>query len=299
MFDSFQLDHLDVGDVVLRFRHGGSGPPVVLLHGHPRTHTTWHAVAPRLATDFSVVTPDLRGYGRSTLPPDRPGHLQSSKREMAGDVVRLMSHLGHDRFAVVGHDRGALAAFRTAMDHPERVSHLVVMDGLPVVEHLERTDATFARVWWHWWFLGQTDNPAERVITADPGAWYTTPDPETIGAGNHADLWAALRDPAVVHGMCEDYRAGLGVDREHDEADRAAGRRVRCPTMLLESVHDDIDIHGDPAMIWAPWLAHPLRHRRVDSGHHQAEEAPEQVAGEVRAFLTSAGPALDPCEPAF
>jgi len=289
MFDGFQLDRLDLGDVALRFRHGGSGPPVVLLHGHPRTHTTWHAVAPRLAADLTVVTPDLRGYGRSTLPPDRPGHVQSSKREMARDVARLMTHLGHDRFAVVGHDRGALVAFRTAMDRPERVSHLVVMDGLPVVEHLERTDATFARVWWHWWFLGQTDKPAERVINADPDAWYRTPGPEAIGAENHADVWAALRDPAVVHGMCEDYRAGLGVDREHDEADRAAGRRVRCPAMLLEAAHDDIDIHGDPAKIWAPWLDLPLRHRRIDSGHHQAEEAPEQVADELRAFLTTAG----------
>ncbi len=287
MFDGFTLERVTVGEVTLRVRHGGGGPPVVLLHGHPRTHTTWHAVAPRLAEAYTVVAPDLRGYGQSTLPPDRPGHTQSAKREMAGDVVRLMGRLGHDRFAVVGHDRGALVAFRTAMDHPDLVSHLVVMDGLPVVEHLERTDVAFARAWWHWWFLGQTDKPAERVINADPGAWYRTPGPEEIGAGNHADVWAALRDPAVVHGMCEDYRAGLRVDREHDEADRAADRRVRCPAMLLESVHDDLDIHGDPAAIWEPWLARPLRHLKIDSGHHQAEERPEEVAAAIGDFLTT------------
>src|SRR5688572_21015738 len=132
------------------------------------------------------------------------------------------------------------------MDHPGVVTHLVVMDGLPVVEHLERTDATFARTWWHWRFLGQTEKPAERVINADPDAWYRTPGPEEMGAGNHADVRAAMRDPDVVHGMCEDYRAGLTIDRAHDEADRAAGRRVACPAMLLESAHDDIDIHGDP-----------------------------------------------------
>jgi haloacetate dehalogenase len=204
---------------------------------------------------------------------------------MAGDVVALMSRLGHDRFAVVGHDRGALVAFRTAMDHPEAVSRLVVMDGLPVVEHLERTDATFARAWWHWWFLGQTDKPAERVICADPDAWYHTPEPAEMGAGNHADLWRALRDPAVVHGMCEDYRAGLGIDRDHDEADRVAGRRIVCPAMLLQSAGDDLDIHGDPAAIWAPWLALPLRHRVIDSGHHQAEQAPRAVAEALLAFL--------------
>ncbi|MDH2413113.1 alpha/beta hydrolase [Nocardioides sp. CER19] len=285
MFDGFVLDWVDLGDVTLRVRHAGTGAPVVLLHGHPRTHTTWHAVAARLAARHTVVCPDLRGYGGSTLPPDAAGHAQSSKRAMAGDVVELMARLGHDRFAVVGHDRGALVAFRTAMDHPDRVSHLVVMDGLPVIEHLERTDARFAEAWWHWWFLGQTDKPAERVINADPDAWYRTSPPELMGAENHADVWAALRDPAVVHGMCEDYRAGLGIDRDHDAADREAGRRVACPTLLLESAHDDLDLQGDPAAIWKPWLEQPLRHRVIDSGHHQAEEAPDEVADAVLGFL--------------
>jgi haloacetate dehalogenase len=287
MFEGFQLEHVDVGEVTLRVRFGGSGSPVVLLHGHPRTHTTWHEVAARLAGSHFVVTPDLRGYGGSTLPRDEPDHSQSSKRAMARDVVRLMAHLGHDRFAVVGHDRGSLAAFRTAMDHPAAVSRLVVMDGLPVVEHLERTDAVFARAWWHWWFLGQTDKPAERVICADPDAWYRTPEPAEMGAGNHADVWAALRNPSVVHGMCEDYRAGLGIDRQHDEADRAAGRRVQCPVMLLESADDDLDIHGDPAAIWVPWLTSPLRHRVIASGHHQAEEAPAAVAEALLDFLAT------------
>lgn len=287
MFDDFVLEHVDLGEVSVRVRHGGTGVPVVLLHGHPRTHTTWHEVARRLASQHVVVCPDLRGYGGSTLPPDAPDHAQSSKRAMARDVVELLTRLGHDRFAVVGHDRGALVAFRTAMDQPDRVSHLVVMDGLPLVEHLERTDASFAQAWWHWWFLGQTDKPAERVINADPDAWYRTPSPETIGALNHADLWAALRDPAVVHGMCEDYRAGLGVDRQHDEADRAAGRRIACPTLLLESGRDDLDIHGDPAAIWEPWLEQSLHHQVIDSGHHQAEEAPHQVAESLVQFLAS------------
>ena len=286
MFEGFNAEHVDVGDVTLRVRYGGTGAPVVLLHGHPRTHTTWHEVAPRLAQRHFVVTPDLRGYGGSTLPPDEPDHAQSSKRAMAGDVVRLMAHLGHDRFAVIGHDRGALVAFRTAMDHPEAVSQLVVMDGLPIVEQLVRTDATFALAYWHWWFLAQTDKPAERVICADPDAWYRIGDPAALGAGNHADLSAAIHNPAVVHGMCEDYRAGLSVDRDHEEADRAAGRQVACPTLLLESAHDDLDIHGDPAAIWAPWLARPLSHRVIDSGHHQAEEAPSSVAEALLSFLS-------------
>lgn len=289
MFEGFALDFVDVGEAVLRVRHGGEGPPVVLLHGHPRTHATWHRVAALLAPQHTVVCPDLRGYGQSTLPPDRPGHAQSSKRAMAADVVELMRSLGHERFAVAGHDRGSLVAMRAALDHREVISRVVIMDGLPVVEHLERLNERFVRDWWHWWFMGQTDKPAERVICADPDAWYRTPPPEVLGPEAHADLWAALRDPAVVHGMCEDYRAGLRVDRAHEEADRAAGRTIACPMLFLASAQDDIDIHGDPVAIWRPWVSGPLSSAVIDSGHHQAEEAPDAVAAELLAFLTGEG----------
>jgi haloacetate dehalogenase len=285
VFEGFALEYVDVGEVTLRVRHGGQGSPVVLLHGHPRTHTTWHRLAPRLADYFFVVCTDLRGYGQSTLPPDAPQHAQSSKRAMAGDVVSLMRHLGHERFAVVGHDRGSLVASRTAMDHPSAVTRLAVMDGLPVIEHLERLNEQFVRTWWHWWFLGQTDKPAERVINADPDAWYRTPLPAEMGEANHADLWAALRNPAVVHGMCEDYRAGLSIDRTHEEADRAASRRITCPTLLLTATEDDIDIHGDLEAIWRPWVAGALSSRPIRSGHHQAEEAAGELAQALTAFL--------------
>jgi pimeloyl-ACP methyl ester carboxylesterase len=151
-------------------------------------------------------------------------HAQSSKRAMGRDVVSLMRHLGREQFAVVGHDRGSLVAFRTAMDHPNAVTRLVMTDGLPVVEHLERLTEAFVRNWWHWWFLGQTEKPAERVI--NPDAWYRTPSPAEMGEGNHADVWTAVQDPAVVHGMCEDYRGGPCIDRTHEEADRLAGRQI-------------------------------------------------------------------------
>lgn len=290
MFEGFALEYVEVGEVILRVRHGGHGRPVVLLHGHPRTHTTWHRVAPRLADSMFVVCPDLRGYGQSSLPPDAPEHAQSSKRAMADDVVALMQHLGHEHFAVVGHDRGSLVAFRAAMDHPHAVTRLVVMDGLPVVEHLERLNEAFVRSWWHWWFLAQTEKPAERFINLDPDAWYRTPSPVEMGRGNHADLWAALRDPAVVHGMCEDYRAGLRIDRAHEEADRAAGRRISCPTLLLAATADDIDIHGDPKEIWRSWVAGEFRGQAIDSGHHHAEQAPDELAQALSDFLTAPTP---------
>ena len=160
-----------------------------------------------------------------------------------------------------------------------------MLDAVPIAEALDRCDARFAASWWHWFFLGQTDKPAERVISADPDAWYTA-GPEHMGEEAFADFRRAIHDPATVHAMCEDYRAGLGIDRAHDEADRAAGRRVACPTLLAWSIHDDLEeLYGDPLAIWRAW-ADDLRGARIDSGHHMAEEAPAELAAVLRAFLS-------------
>lgn len=288
MFDGFALDRIDVDGVTLRVRHGGSGPPVVLLHGHPRTHTTWHRVAPLLARQHRVVCPDLRGYGQSSKPPAGTDHAGYSKRTMAADVVALMHALGEERFAVVGHDRGSYAAYRLALDHPEVVSHLAVLDGVPIVEALERCDSRFASMWWHWFFLGQTDKPAERVIAADPETWYeawTVNGPDRLGEENHADFLAAIRDPDTVHAMCSDYRAGLRADRDADVADREAGSTIGCPTLVLWSSHDDLGIlYGDPLAVWRPWAPQVTGHS-LPSGHHMAEEVPEELATALLAFL--------------
>ena len=289
-FEGFTESRVDVGDgVELRVRSGGSGPPVVLLHGHPRTHTTWHRVAPLLvAAGHTVVCPDLRGYGRSSKPPTTADHAPYSKRAMAGDMRELMRQLGHERFAVVGHDRGSYVAFRLAMDHADAVTHLAVLDCIPIVEHLERCDARFAEAWWHWFFFAQPDKP-ERAITADPVAWYGADAPgkvEQLGPENHADYLAAISDPATVTAMIEDYRAGLGVDRAAEEADRAAGRRVACPTLVLWSSRDDLEeLHGDPRPIWTAWTDDLRGGGPIDSGHHMAEEAPEALVSALAPFL--------------
>jgi haloacetate dehalogenase len=283
MFEGFALETIDLPEARLRVRHGGSGPPVLLLHGHPRTHTTWHRVAPLLAPHFTVVCPDLRGFGQSSKPPDTPDHAGSSKRAKARDCVALMRRLGHGRFAVVGHDRGAYTAFRTAMDHPDAVTHLAVLDGVPILEALERCDARFAAGWWHWFFFAQPDKP-ERAILADPDAWYPG-SPERMGAENYADFRAATRDPATVHGMVEDYRAGLGLDHAHDEADRRAGRTVACPMLCLWSLRDDLEaLYGDVLAVWRPWAPRVTGHG-IESGHHMAEEAPGDLARALVAFL--------------
>ncbi len=286
MFEGFALATIGTGEATLRVRHGGAGPPVLLLHGHPRTHATWHRVAPLLAREFTVVCPDLRGYGQSSKPPTTPDHAPYAKRAMARDCRALMRALGHERFAVAGHDRGAYVAFRTALDHPAAVSALVVMDAVPIAEALDRCDASFAQAWWHWFFLGQTAKPAERVIDADPDAWYGG-TPERLGAENFADYRRAIHDPATVHAMCEDYRAGLGIDRAHDDADRRAGRRLACPLLVLWARQDDLeDLYGDPLAIWRNWADSP-RGRALDCGHHMAEEAPDALAAELRAFFAA------------
>ncbi|WP_431918389.1 alpha/beta fold hydrolase [Nonomuraea jabiensis] len=289
MFEGFVSENIDVGDASLHVRHAGSGYPVLLLHGHPRTSATWHEVAPRLVRQgFTVVCPDLRGYGRSRGPAPSPDHSAHSKRAMAGDMVRLMRALGHDRFAAVGHDRGSYVALRLALDHPAAVVRLALLDCIPITEHLRRADAEFATRWWHWFFFAQPEIP-ERVINADPDAWYHG-DPARMGRENYDEWRAATRRPEVVRAMLEDYRAGLTVDRRDEEADRAAGRRVACPLLVLWSLRDDLEeLHGDPLVIWREW-ATDVRGHGIDSGHHVAEEAPEALATALADFFSPEKP---------
>jgi len=270
------------GDATIFVRHAGSGPPVLLLHGHPRTSATWHRVAPRLVdAGFRVVCPDLRGYGRSRGPAPSADHVVHSKRAVARDMVAVMRELGHDRFSLVGHDRGSYVGLRLALDHPEAVERLVLVDCLPLSEHLRRVGAEFATQWWHWFFFAQPEIP-ERVINADPASWYgATAHPAAMGPDNHAELMAAVARPDVVRSMLEDYRAGLTVDQAHEEEDRAAGRRVTAPLRVLWSLRDDLEeLYGDPLKIWRAW-ANQLDGFGIDTGHHVAEENPEALTRAV------------------
>ena len=286
MFEGFHLEVIDLPDATLRVRHGGSGSPVLLLHGHPRTHTTWHRVAPILAQKHTVVCPDLRGFGLSSKPANAPHHEGSSKRAKANDGVALMRHLGYERFAVVGHDRGAYTAFRMALDHPKQVGRLVILDAVPILEALERCDAKFATLWWHWFFFAQPEKP-ERAILADPARWYGADAAKTFMEQEaFNDFYAAIHDPATVHTMLEDYRAGLVIDRAHDEADRAARRQITCPTLVGWSLKDDLEeLYGDVLAVWKPW-ARNLQGFSINCGHHMAEEAPDELAGHLAAFLS-------------
>ncbi len=295
-FEGFELTTHDVPGGTLRLRQGGSGPPLLLLHGNPQTHAMWHAVAPALARRFTVVAPDLRGYGGSFKPPATSDHAPYAKREMAGDMAALMSGLGFDRFQVASHDRGARVAHRLALDVPDRVEKLAVMDIVPTIEHFERTDMSFALGYYHWFWFAQPHPFPESLINQAPETWFAAQTGRSSGipAFFHpealADYLDAARNPAAITGMCEDYRAAATIDLVHDRASRAEGKRVQCPMLVLWGAKGFVGSWYDPIAIWQAYCSDPMTAPvtggPVESGHYLAEEAPEAVLGWLESFLS-------------
>jgi haloacetate dehalogenase len=274
-------------------RVGGSGPPVLLLHGYPETHLMWHAVAPLLVDrGFTVVVADLPGYGDSLRPAASDDHVPHSKRAMALDLLQAMAGLGFDRFAVAGHDRGGRVAYRMALDHPATVTALAVLDIVPTAEVWKRTDSTSAVSYWHWSFLAQPAPLPERLILGAPEDWFEYHvrrmgiggDPERYPPEVVAAYRAQLRDPGAVQAMCEDYRAGATIDRELDEADR--GRQIECPVLALWGTRGALPrFYSDVLAVWGEWAA-DLRGRGVEASHFLVEDEPVEVAGELAGFFT-------------
>jgi haloacetate dehalogenase len=283
LFPGFDTADVDTGRARIHLRRGGSGPPVLLLHGHPQTHVMWHRVAPGLAEDFTVVAADLRGYGDSSKPPSTPDHEPYSKRAMARDMVEAMSSLGFERFAIAGHDRGGRAAYRLALDHPERVDRLAVLDIVPTVEMWDRMDARLALENWHWLFMAQPEPFPERLIGSDVDSYYFRDRRDRFDPRSLAEYLRALRSPETIHAICEDYRAGATYDRELDARDKADGHRIACPVLVLWSALEDLD-PLDPISIWREW-ADDISGDGLDCGHFLAEERPDETLSELRAFL--------------
>jgi haloacetate dehalogenase len=288
MFEGFSLSHIDTGEVTIRVRHGGSGPPLLLLHGHPQTHAMWHKVAPRLANDFAVVASDLRGYGGSSKPSTTPDHGPYSKRAMARDCIEVMQQLGFERFFVAGHDRGGRCAYRMALDHPERVLKLAVLDIIPTGEAFRRANMEFGLGFWHWFFLAQPYDLPERLIGADPDYYYWRrhgPEPPAyVGAEAFEDFRASFTDPDTIHAMCEDYRAGVTIDYALDEADRGK-KKIACPVLALWAGKGELGKWYDVLAIWRDW-ADDVLGRALDCGHHIALEAPDETYNELYAFFS-------------
>jgi len=284
MFEGFALAMMDTGEAIIRVRYGGSGPPLLLLHGHPQTHVMWHKIAPRLARDFTVVAPDLRGYGDSSKPPTTPDHEPYSKRAMARDQMAVMQQLGFEQFFVAGHDRGGRCAYRMALDHPERVLKLAVLDIIPTGEAFRRANMEFGLGFWHWFFLAQPYDLPERMIGANPDNYYFRHSRERFDPDALADYLRCVHNPATIHAMCEDYRAGATFDFALDEADRGT-RRIACPVLALWSGQGELERWYDVGAIWRDW-ADDVRGRALDCGHFLAEEAPDETYAELYAFFT-------------
>jgi haloacetate dehalogenase len=266
----------------------GSGPPVLLLHGYPQTHVMWHAVAPALAADHTVVLTDLRGYGDSDKPPAGADHVGYAKRTMAADQVGVMAALGFDRFALVGHDRGARVAHRLALDHPGRVERVAVLDIAPTHHMVTTTDLRMARAYFHWFFLAQAPDLPERMIGADPAGWLRNqfarvhPGSRPLHPDAVAAYEAAFSDPAAIAASCEDYRAALTVDLADDEADR--DRRVVCPLLVIWGEHGFIGARYQPVEVWRQY-ADNVEGTSVPTSHFVAEEDPEGTVSLLSGWL--------------
>jgi haloacetate dehalogenase len=295
MLDDFASAIIDTGEARIFLRHAGSGPPLLLLHGFPQTHLMWRDIAPVLARQFTVVCADLRGYGESSCPPSDPDHAPYSKRAFARDMVEVMRQLGFPSFMVAGHDRGGRVAYRMALDHPECVEKLAVLDIVPTSTVWDRADAAFAIGFWPWSMLAQAEPLPERMLAAAADAvvddaltrWGSAPS--TFPPEARAAYIAAIQAPGHAHAICEDYRAAAGIDRKHDEADRAQGRRIACPLLALWSSRGALEKWyadaGGALALWREW-ADDVRGQPLDAGHFFPEELPDQTTALLRDFFT-------------
>lgn len=280
MFEDFERFDLEGEGATIHGVTGGEGPPLLLLHGNPQTHAMWHRVAPALAQSYRVVACDLRGYGRSSKPPSVADHSTYSKRAMAADMVRVMERLGHERFLIGSHDRGARVAHRLALDWPERVSRLAILDIAPTREMYRNTTFGFARDYWHWFFMIQPAPLPEQMMSADPDAFWkwkcgSPPKDLSIFAPEALeDYLAAFRNPETVRATCEDYRASATIDIEHDDAD--GDRKLDCPVLVLWGEKGAIERHFDCLALWRE-RANSVKGRTLQGGHYLAEELPDDV----------------------
>ena len=294
MFSGFSNALVDVGETTIFIRRKGSGAPLLLLHGFPQSHVMWHRVAPSLAEEITVVCADLRGYGASGKSPSRPDHAPYAKGTMARDMVRMMEAQGFSRFSVAGHDRGARVAYRLALDHADRLERLAVLDIIPTGEAFRRADARLALAYWPWSLLAQPEPLPERLILADPeavvddalGQWGS--DPAAFPPPVRNAYIDALRDPATVHAICEEYRAAATIDPARDAEDRAAGRRIACPVLALWGAGGPLDTWyadaGGPLGIWRDW-ATDVTGRPIAGGHFFPEHNAAETIDELRAFF--------------
>jgi len=288
IFEGFQQDRIEGQGATINLRHGGSGPPLLLLHGNPLTHVMWHKVAPRLAERYTVVAADLRGYGDSDKPDGGAHHENYSFRAMANDQVEVMRRLGFDSFFVAGHDRGGRAAHRMALDHPDKVEKVAFLDIVPTHHVLHNIKKEWAVSSYHWFFMAQPYDYPEKMLEAYGLERYIRRKLDKKGVGMGGFTPEALAEyircctPENIHAVCEDYRAAVSIDLEHDEADLA--RKIEMPMLVLWGERSHVNRSFRPIEAWKERAAE-VRGKMLPCGHYPAEQVPDETYGELRAFF--------------
>jgi len=288
MFEGFEQTTIKTANTTIHLVKGGRGAPVLLLHGYPQTHVMWHKIASRLAEDFSLVIPDLRGYGDSSKPPDGENHFGYSKRATAQDQIEVMTQLGFQQFAVVGHDRGGRVAHRLVLDHSDRVTKLAVLDIVPTYTLYHNVNKEFATAYYHWFFLIQAAPFPETLIGNDPefylNSLFGRLKPKAITPEAFAEYLRSFRDPATVHATCEDYRAAASIDLAHDEVDM--DRKITCPVLALWAEKGVMHRMYDVVAAWRERAVN-VSGKPLPSGHFLPEEAPEETFTALKTFLST------------
>lgn len=289
MFKNFRLKKIKLGEVDINYRIGGTGPPLLLLHGYPQTHVMWHKIAPKLAEEFTVIASDLRGYGDSSKPKTTENHEPYSKRAMANDQVLLMNHLGFTKFYLVGHDRGGRVAHRMALDHEDAILKLAVMDIAPTYTMYKTTDMEFAKAYYHWFWLIQPYDLPEKMISSDP-EYFLSKKFRQWGRDSEAFTDEAFNEylrcftPETIHASCEDYRASATIDLEHDQIDVDNRHRISCPMHCIWGENGFVGNKYNIIKVWRMW-ADEVTGCSIPSGHYLPEEAPEETLKALLDFL--------------
>ena len=290
-FSDFDLSTLKVKNGKIRYRKAGKGPPLLMLHGNPQTHAMWHKVAPKLVDDYTLICPDIPGYGKSFKPKLSENHERYSKVNMAKDINEFMSLLNYDSFYLIAHDRGARIAHRLALDFPDKILKMILLDIIPTIEHFERANMDFAMGYYHWFWLAQRSPIPESVIKKAPEEWFYAhtsrekKDKNFFSTNALSDYLECLKNPATIEAICEDYRAAATIDIKDDKISRENKLQIKSPTMILWGKKGKIEQWYNPLVIWKDYCSAELQGYGINTGHYLAEEATEEIIKCVRDYF--------------
>ncbi len=290
-FSDFNLSSLKIKRGFIRYRYAGKGPPLLMLHGNPQTHAMWHKIAPALIKRYKIICPDIPGYGKSFKPKISKDHKNYSKVSMASDINEFMTMLGFNKFYFIGHDRGARIGHRLALNYPNKVLKLILLDIIPTIEHFERTNKEFAMGYYHWFWLAQRYPIPESVINKAPEEWFFAhtsrekKDKDFFAPRALNDYLECVKNPETIRAICEDYRAAASIDLKDDEISRKQNIKIKMPILVLWGKKGKIEQWYDPLPIWQKYCVQKVKGYGIDTGHYLAEENPGQIIKSIKSFL--------------